>query len=192
MKRIYQTYQDAELLQCISENDEGAFSEIYRRYAAHMFITAFNILRRRAGAEDAVQEIFINLWKRRGELQIDSLKAYLHQSARYRALRMYKDERKADSFYERLTQATSDILQDDPVVFRDIQQVLQKIILTLPGDQQVIYRLHREQRLTYSEIAKNLDISVKTVEKKMSKSLKSIRPQLDKLLFLLLFFTAGI
>ncbi|HRE50446.1 MAG TPA: sigma-70 family RNA polymerase sigma factor [Flavitalea sp.] len=192
MKRIYQTYQDAELLQCISENDEGAFSEIYRRYAAHMFITAFNILRRRAGAEDAVQEIFINLWKRRGELQIDSLKAYLHQSARYRALRMYKDERKADSFYERLTQATSDILQDDPVVFRDIQQILQKIILTLPGDQQVIYRLHREQRLTYSEIAKNLDISVKTVEKKMSKSLKSIRPQLDKLLFLLLFFTAGI
>jgi len=180
------------LLQCISENDEGAFSEIYRRYAAHMFITAFNILRRRAGAEDAVQEIFINLWKRRGELQIDSLKAYLHQSARYRALRMYKDERKADSFYERLTQATSDILQDDPVVFRDIQQILQKIILTLPGDQQVIYRLHREQRLTYSEIAKNLDISVKTVEKKMSKSLKSIRPQLDKLLFLLLFFTAGI
>ncbi|MBL7733820.1 MAG: sigma-70 family RNA polymerase sigma factor [Chitinophagaceae bacterium] len=191
MKKIYQTYHDAELLQCISENDEGAFSEIYRRYAAQMFITAFNILRRRAGAEDAVQDIFITLWKRRSGLQIDSLKAYLRQAVRYRALRMYKDEKKDDSFYARLAQATSDILQDDPVIFRNIQQLLQKIILTLPRDQQLIYRLHREQRLTYAEIAKRLDISVKTVEKKMSKSLKSIRPQLDKLLFLILAFTAG-
>jgi len=191
MKKIYQTYHDAELLQCLSENDEGAFSEIYRRYAAQMFIIAFNILRRRAGAEDAVQDIFITLWKRRDGLQIDSLKAYLRQAVRYRALRMYKEEKKDDSFYARLAQATSDILQDDPVIFRNIQQLLQKIILTLPRDQQLIYRLHREQRLTYSEIAKRLDVSVKTVEKKMSKSLKSIRPQLDKLLFLILAFTAG-
>ena len=192
MKRVYQTYQDAELLQRISENDEEAFSEIYSRYAPNMFITAFNILRHRAGAEDAVQEIFIALWKRRGELHIDSLQAYLYQSVRYRVLRMYKEEKKDDCFYERLARATSDILQDDPVIFRDIQQLLQKIILTLPGDQQVIYRLHREQCLTYAEIAKNLNISVKTVEKKMSKSLKSIRPQLDKLLSLILLLTAFI
>lgn len=183
MKIAYQTYQDAELLQLIAENDEEAFSEIYKRYSTHMFISAFNILRHKAGTEDAVQEIFISLWKRRGELNIQSLKAYLLKSVRYHVLRVYKEEKKDDQFYERLAQVSTNILQDDPVIFRNIQQVLQKIILSLPGDQQMIYRLNREQSMSYSEIAQNLNISVKTVEKKMSKSLKSIRPQLDKLLF---------
>lgn len=182
MKLSYQTYDDVKLLELTAKNDEAAFSEIYNRYSAEMFLAAFNILRHKAGAEDAVQEVFISLWNRRDKLDIKHLERYLVRSVRYFVLRVYKEEKRDSQFYDRLALVTSDILQEDPVIFRDIQQTLQRIVSDLPNDQQTIFQLNREENMTYSDIAKCLNISVKTVEKKMSRSLKFIRPQINNLI----------
>lgn len=188
----YHSYQDHELLQLIAHNDENAFAEIYRRYSSDMFLAAYNILHHRAGAEDAVQEIFISLWKRRAGLNVRTLKSYLEQSARYYVLRIYQQEKRDDQFYKRLAQVTSDILNEDPVLFRNIQQTLQEIIRSLPADQQTIYQLNRDHNMTYTDIANHLDISVKTVEKKMSKALKFLRPRMDDLLLITISFLLGL
>lgn len=188
----YHSYQDHELLQLTAHNDENAFAEIYRRYSSDMFLTAYNILHHRAGAEDAVQEIFISLWKRRADLNVRTLKSYLEQSVRYYVLRMYRQEKRDDRFYERLAQVTSSILKEDPVLFRNIQQTLHEILRSLPADQQTIYQLNRDHNMTYTDIAHHLNISVKTVEKKMSKALKSIRPRMDDLLLIAICFLPGL
>lgn len=188
----YQSYQDHELLQLTGHNDQNAFAEIYRRYSSDMFLAAYNILHNRAGAEDAVQEIFISLWKRRADLNVRTLKSYLEQSARYYVLRVYRQEKRDDRFYERLARVTSDILKEDPVLFRNIQQTLHEILRSLPADQQTIYQLNRDHNMTYTDIAHHLNISVKTVEKKMSKALKSIRPQMDDLLLITICFLPGL
>jgi RNA polymerase sigma-70 factor (family 1) len=176
MPTAYKTYDDQDLISLLSKDDDQAFAEIYQRYSATLFTYAFNILKHTGGAEDAVQEIFLSLWKRKNELShIHSLGGYLTQSIKYFVLRAIKEEKRDQDFFKRITEITQDIEISDPALYFDLQQIINRIISSLPEDHQQIYRLNREQGLTYQEIANNLNISVKTVEKKMSKTLQHLR-----------------
>jgi RNA polymerase sigma-70 factor (ECF subfamily) len=176
----YQTDTDEQLLKKLAENDEPAFAEIYRRYSGVLFTTAYNFLKRRDGAEDAVQEIFLSLWKRRNLLDIRELEGYLKQSVRYYSLRAYQQGKKNPDFYSRLSEITEELAAEDSSVYRDLQELLEKVLSHLPADQQTIFRLNRVQGFTFPEIAAQLNISVKTVEKKMARSLKYIRENMSE------------
>jgi RNA polymerase sigma-70 factor (ECF subfamily) len=158
----YQTDTDEQLLKKLAENDEPAFAEIYRRYSGVLFTTAYNFLKRRDGAEDAV------------------LEGYLKQSVRYYSLRAYQQGKKNPDFYSRLSEITEELAAEDSSVYRDLQELLEKVLSHLPADQQTIFRLNRVQGFTFPEIAAQLNISVKTVEKKMARSLKYIRENMSE------------
>jgi RNA polymerase sigma-70 factor (ECF subfamily) len=73
--------------------------------------------------------------------------------------------------------------------FEILSQELEEIIVKLPRRRKEIYKLSREKGMSYSEIANELDISVKTVETQVGLALKYIRSALsDKNLTVLLFF----
>ncbi|MBO9572654.1 MAG: sigma-70 family RNA polymerase sigma factor, partial [Chitinophagaceae bacterium] len=145
MLTAYKTYDDHHLVSLLAAGDETAFAEIYQRYSALLFTYAFNILKHTGGAEDAVQEIFLSVWRRRDNLShIDSLGAYLTQSIRYYVLRAAKEEKRDQAFFERIKSITDDIEATNPALYLDLQQVINKIISSLPEDHQLIYRLNRE------------------------------------------------
>jgi RNA polymerase sigma-70 factor (family 1) len=184
----YKQHSDEELLRSLRNDDESAFSEIYQRYSPVLFKTAYNILKHRSGAEDVVQEIFISLWNKRTNHNIQSLGGYLNQSTWYYALRIYREGKRDAQFQQRLADVSQLISIEDPAAYRDLQSILQKIIAQLPPEHQLIYKFSREQNMTYREIAQHLGISVKTVEKKMSDALKHIRLSMGQTLILLGFF----
>lgn len=175
---------DLELIKRLREEDRDAFNEIYRRHAGHMFSAAYNVLRHREIAEDAVHEVFLFLWKRRRHLDIQSLQSYLTQSVRYQVKKALMDHKRDEDFFSRLAAITREISAENPARFREIQEIVQALLLRLPEDQRLIFRLSREQNLTYPEIASHLKISVKTVEKKISQSLRGLRLYLDRVVFL--------
>ena len=72
-------------------------------------------------------------------------------------------------------QITFRVLDDDTLQYKELKNHLHNLIATLPEDQRLIFTLHREEGLTYQQIADRLDISIKTVEKKMSLALKHLR-----------------
>ena len=186
----FMSYSDAELLKQLARDNESAFAEIYRRYSSILFTTAFNFLKDRTGAEDAVQEIFLDVWKRRHKLDIkSSLEAYLKQSIRYIVLKEYKQEKKSADFYGRLAEITKQLEAEDSTILRDLSEILDKVLSRLPADQQAIFRLNRVQGYTYPEIAEQLHISVKTVEKKMSHCLKFIRSNMQEAMLAILLFS---
>jgi RNA polymerase sigma-70 factor (ECF subfamily) len=55
-----------------------------------------------------------------------------------------------------------------------------RVVKTFPEQQQQVWRLNREEGMTYREIAEALGISPKTVEKKMSASLKTLRNEMGE------------
>lgn len=75
--QLFPNHSDEQLLRLLQQNDEAAFTEIYNRYWKILYSSAHNILQVKDAAEDAVQEVFISLWKRRNLVHIESLKAYL-------------------------------------------------------------------------------------------------------------------
>jgi len=181
----YPTHTDNELLRMLSQHDELAFAEIYNRYWKHLYFSAHNILQVKETAQDAVQEVFISLWKRRSDSQIEVLQPYLHQAVRFQVFKAIRAEKTDQDFFNRLALITRDILFEDPVLFKELETLYQQLIHALPPDEQEIFRLHRDSGLTYKQIAEQKNISVKTVEKKMSRSLRELRFGLDDALMVI-------
>ena len=180
------SHTDDQLLKLLQHSDELAFAEIYNRYWKPLYISAHNILQAKEGAQDAVQEVFTSLWKRRNIVQIQTLQSYLYQAIRFQVLKAIRAEKTDNNFFNRLAQVSKDILTEDPLLFKELEALYQQLIRSLPPDEQEIFSLHRDAGLTYKQIAEEKNISVKTVEKKMSHALKEIRYGLDDALAILL------
>lgn len=90
-------------------------------------------------------------------------------------LKHIRDEKQDQSFYERLAAVTTEIIADNPLLFKEQQQLFQQLIDTLPEECRESFRLSREENMTYKQIAEYLGISEKTVEKRISKSLNHFR-----------------
>ena len=177
--RRHSTYSDEQLLELLAASDELAFAEIYNRYWKPLYTTAHNILQLKEAAQDAVQEVFVSLWKRRGDVQIDTLPPYLFQAIRFQVFKAIRAEKTDLAFFNRLSLITKDFLTEDPLLFKELELLYQHLIKALPKDEQEIYTLHRDGGLTYKQIAEEKNISIKTVEKKMSRALKQIRFGID-------------
>src|SRR5688572_6945559 len=115
----YSKYYDEQLLRLLTENDENAFSEIYNRYWKPLYISVQNILHNTDPAQDAVQEVFISLWQRRHTVQIESLKAYLFQAARFQVFKAIRADKAQTNFYDRLAVVSHEIQQEDPVLYKE-------------------------------------------------------------------------
>lgn len=178
----YPIHTEDQLLRKLHEGDEMAFAEIYNRYWKPLYTSAHNILQVKEVAQDAVQEVFISLWKRRTSIQIDVLQSYLHQAVRFQVFKAIRAEKTDQHFFNRLALVSKDILFEDPMLFKELESLYQQLIRSLPPDEQEIFLLHRDGGLTYKQIAEQKNISVKTVEKKMSHALKEIRIGLDNAL----------
>ncbi|SDT63414.1 RNA polymerase sigma-70 factor, ECF subfamily [Mucilaginibacter mallensis] len=166
---------DQKLVALLKQGQETAFTEIYSRYWKSLYSNANNVLGDDELAKDIVQNVFISIWQRRLELDIQSLKAYLHQAVRFAVFKVIREQKVNDAFYERLAYVTVEIINDNPLVYKEQQELINKLINSLPPDCLEAYQLSREENLTYKQIAFQLSISEKTVEKRLSKSLRHIR-----------------
>jgi RNA polymerase sigma-70 factor (family 1) len=176
----YSNLDDVELLQLLGEESEEAFAEIYNRYWKLLYTTAYNIIQNEHFAKDAVQEVLIALWQRRADANIQVLKAWLQQAVRFQVLKSIRAQKTDERFYSRLAVVTSEIVYDNPLLFKEQEAWLREIINTLPEDCRLVFKLSRQEHLTYKQIAGQLNISEKTVEKKMSICLKHLRQALEK------------
>jgi RNA polymerase sigma-70 factor (ECF subfamily) len=171
---------ESELLERLRAGDDAAFDAIFRMYYAQLVGTVQGILTERALAEEIVQDVMLELWRRRASLSVkDSLKAYLFQASRNRALnhiRHRRVEERAVAFMD--TAATAPATAHSALVQREIDAAMREALAQLPERCREVFELSRVQGLKYAEIARVLDISVKTVEGQMSKALRVLRARL--------------
>src|ERR1700761_6117609 len=97
---------DNVLLQQLKEGDQGAFSKIYDKYWQKLYMLAYDRLKDTKQSQDIVQDIFITIWERRAELDVQNLNAYLHSSVRYNVFKYVAANKANDNFYS-LTEALS-------------------------------------------------------------------------------------
>jgi RNA polymerase sigma-70 factor (ECF subfamily) len=138
-------------------------------------LVAENILRSPDVSKDIVQEVFTAVWQNRERLHILYPKAYLQQAIRFQVLKAIRSDRTDSEFYKRLAQVSQDMVVENTLSYKELQRTVEELVQSLPDDCRQAFRLSREQNLTYHQIAERLNISVKTVEKKMSQSLRYLR-----------------
>ncbi|MDR6785501.1 RNA polymerase sigma-70 factor (family 1) [Pedobacter africanus] len=175
----YKVLTDPELFDLIKKEDDKAFGELYTRYWKDMYHNACKIMRNEDMAQDIVQEVFISLWNRRTELNIQHVKSYMQQSTRFAVLKSIRSQKVDDQFYSRLRLITTELVEEQPLLFKEQQTVLNQLINELPADCRETFRMSRDEQLTYKQIAQKLEVSEKTVEKRITKSLKFLRENLS-------------
>jgi len=176
----YTLQNDTGLLVLMKQGDEAAFTELYNRHWKPLYVSARNILRTPEAAKDVVQEVFTSLWQNRASLDIRYPKAYLQQAVRFQVLKAIRSDKVSADFYHRLTEASSEMITENHLLFKEFQHTVAELIQSLPEDCRQAFLLSRDQQLSYNQIAERLHVSVKTVEKKMSRSLRYLRIGLDK------------
>lgn len=184
--RNYSSFTDSELSASLSQGDRYAFDQIYYRYWRVLYQKAIRILNNDDEAADIIQEVFVSLWQRRADVKVENLKAYLNQAVKFSVLKAIRENKVSEDFYDKLAKITVHLVCEDPLVFKEMQHLIQHLIDDLPEDCRTIFNLSRVHHLTYKKIALQLGISEKTVEKKISISLKSIKAGLNLNLCLLI------
>jgi len=171
---------DAELLVRLNQGDEGAFTEIVHRTAAPLFAYAHSFLGTPDAAHDLVQDVFVDLWDRRGTIVItDTWERHLFGAARFRALHVLRRRRLEDRYLT--TGSDLDAAPSDDLLLEraDLYAAAIRAARTLPPRAAAVFTLRWTEGLSYAAIAARLGISIKGVENQMTRALRAIRRQLE-------------
>jgi len=170
------------LQQRIRAGDESAFDTVFRTHYAHLVRMAESVVREHALAEEVAQEVMLELWRRRETLQVEqTFRAYLLRSTRNRALNHVRHQRiVAREAAIAAIDAPSAPSAEDEVLGTELEQAVRAAIDGLPKKCREVFLLSRDHGLKYAEIAVALEISAKTVEKRMGQALAELRQRLDQ------------
>lgn len=170
------TPPDGELIAEIRSGEPEALRRLMAAYWEPLVHYAGRVLGGGADPEDVVQEAFIRLWTRRERWTVDgSVRSLLYTITRNCAL----DERRRSARVERAALAADPPLASlTPSVEAEATQLraaAAKAVEALPPKRREVFRLAREEGLTYAEIAAVMGISAQTVANHMSLALSDLR-----------------
>lgn len=170
--------------------NQKQFESIFNEYWEDLYRAAYIRLRDQAITEDIVQEIFVDLWQRRAEINIQSsLKGYLLTAVKYRVLKHLK--REARFVTDGLDGIDLISVESDDLSFENLYQQLEVAIDQLSPTCQVIFRMSKIEGMSTMEIAKKLNISKQTVSNQLSKSMGIVRAEMKHVTPLLLLLIDG-
>lgn len=144
---------------------------------------AFSILKSRVLAEEIASDLMLDVWVRRQNLmEIENLKLYLLVAAKHAAVNKLKQENKNARFS--LDALSVEFISDyanpeEAAHLHQVQTTIEQVVKKLPPSCQLIYKLAKEDRLKYKEIAQLLDLSVKTIDNQLAIALKKIAKALQ-------------
>lgn len=163
------TFDEKAVLTRLQQGDGKAFDEIYAHFWQGLYHKAYNRVRNKEVCQDLVQELFLDVWKRRDRLLTDNLSAYLHAAIQFLCYRQLSKSSHKNYYFQEL----EDVLQaatrtDGPVIEKELKQLLDFWIATLPTKRREIFLLHYMEGLNTAEIAEKIGISRKTVQNQLN------------------------
>lgn len=172
----------------IQQDNEAAFRVLYERYWKKLLTQAYLKLQSAEDAEEIVQTIFINLWRRRQTIQLKhSFHTYIAAMLKYEVLHKLLSH-KRDLQYKTDAPWLQVVEDDSTCQWLDYEQLrseMEKEIQRLPEKCQLVFRLSREDGLSEKQIARVMGIAPKTVQAHMGKALKQLRTSVQRLLYFL-------
>ncbi|TYP92312.1 RNA polymerase sigma-70 factor (ECF subfamily) [Sphingobacterium allocomposti] len=166
-----------------------ALSQLFDHYWQPLFQLSYNLLRNDDDAKDAVQEVFIKLWDRRFEIDIQtSVESYLFSAVRYRSLTMLSKRLAANKREVSLEHYIEQTFLEaiDPLLLKELEQEIDTQISQLPNRMQEVIRLKTKEGLSISEIAVRLNISEETVKNHLASARKRLRTHLRDVAYVIL------
>ncbi|SDP13613.1 RNA polymerase sigma-70 factor, ECF subfamily [Mucilaginibacter sp. OK268] len=179
------------LLQLNTKDETAAFIEIYNRYYVQLYNAACKRCSSTEVAEEIVQDLYINLWRNRATIKINSsLSGYLFTAVRNLILNQIQKETVRRRVYESFVHDSIDYdnSTEEIVMANDLSHQLNINLGFLPEKCRSVFELSRKHHKSNKQIAQQLGISEKTVENHITRALKYLRIGLHYILLSLAAF----
>lgn len=182
MQHITPDTEQAWLI-ALAQGDETALRHIFKAYYRPLLADAWRLVPDRSVCEDLVQEVFVELWRKREELSIhSSLRAYLRRAVVNRAINHLKSDKRfvGEEYLPQGDTETPEAAQEQALAQEIQESRIHEAIAQLPEKCRVVFVLSRFEHKSHKEIAEILDISTKTIENQITKAMKMLREFLIK------------
>ncbi|MGD8780043.1 MAG: RNA polymerase sigma-70 factor [Ignavibacteria bacterium] len=180
-----ETNIDLKLLEKTKAGDKTSYKVLFEKYYPALVRFVYLYVKDEDIAEELVQEFFVQFWIKREQIKINtSVKSYFYKALRNRALN-YKRDEKDDLSINSDLHLIDDVQSkqyNDQLDLQLLEAQVKSAVDSLPEKCKKIFRLSRENNLTYKEIAERMNISQKTVEAQVGIALKKLREKLQPII----------
>ncbi len=156
-------------------SDESSFQRLFQKY----YRDIRNYLYYRSGdmglSEDLAQETFLIVWEKRDQVDPEKVRSFLYTIAGNLFLNEVKHQKVVLRFQQRPSSGVNGESPQFLMEEEEFRQELERMISGLPEKTRVVFLMNRIEKQTYQEIAEQIQISVKAVEKRMHKALTILR-----------------
>jgi RNA polymerase sigma-70 factor (ECF subfamily) len=174
---------DAELLHAVAGGDEAALASVYDRYASILLGLLLRILRSRPEAEDVLQEVFLQVWRRAKDFDESRGRAFtwLVTLARSRAIDRLRSLDSRDRAATAAAAEPSEEIGDASVdaVRAEQSEIVRGALAQLSEEQRTTLLLAYEEGLTQTEIAARLKQPLGTVKTRTRAALAHLAEVLE-------------
>ncbi|HKJ79641.1 MAG TPA: RNA polymerase sigma-70 factor [Prolixibacteraceae bacterium] len=190
-------HNDTILIKLLKDGNINVFESVYSRYYGPLFTFCNQYIDNKEAAKELVQDLFLMLWEGKEKLNKDTnLRSYLYHVARNNCLNYLKHLKVQEKYLQyskrqkleiELNQVALNNFFPEKIYIEELEMRINDSVQSLPPRCKYIFELSRYHEKKYTEIATELNISVKTVENQIQKALKILRKNLagyGKLLFL--------
>jgi RNA polymerase sigma-70 factor (ECF subfamily) len=187
----HKVYDDRELVALLKADHQAALKLIYEKYWKRLYLSAYSVIKDGDQAQDILQEVLLQLWIRKNEVEIEHLSPYLFTAVRYKVLSYIRsaDHRKVFIEEGELEQLAGIQQPHNNLELNDIHNVLELGISDLPARCRQVFILSRKELLSNKEIARYMGITVKAVESQITIALKLLRVKMGDFFFLAAIIT---
>jgi RNA polymerase sigma-70 factor, ECF subfamily len=179
-------------IEALRAGSEEAFDWLIGQYAAPVFRLAYRMLDDHADASDAVQEVFLKVFRNIGEFQGDSsLKTWIYRIAvntaanQKRWWRRHKGQElsidntadgESESCFAPVDHAQNPF---EALLSREAQEMVRTAMASLPECFRTVLVLREMESLSYDEIAEILHISLGTVKSRLARARHALKSELE-------------
>lgn len=182
MKKKSSENVDVDLLlwQISTNDDEESFRQLFEYYYPALCVYARRFVDEKEVREDIVQDVFFSLWGNRKQINVQlSARSYLTTCVRNHSLNFLRH--RTVTACDRLIQEKIPLYaesNDDVYTLTELQELLANALCKLPPAYRQVFELNRFEDKSYGEIAKEMNISARTVERYKNKAIEILKKEL--------------
>lgn len=159
-------------------DDQKSFKKLYQLLFFRLYQFAYSFVHSKESAEEVVNDVFLNVWQKRKTLDmINNFNVYLYVSVKNASLNyLRKSNLNLPLSLDELVMHHMRIVPNPEsiMITRELESIIHKAIQQLPPKCKLIFKLIKEDGLSYKEVAAILGISVKTVDTQLYIALKKL------------------
>lgn len=172
------------------QDDESAFRELYMQFFTPLLVYAMRYVPVRESCEDIVQCVFMKVWERRRELNIgmdsgdNSGRNLLVTFVKNACIDYLRKTYSRQEYIRKMQEihGFAENSEEDIYSIAELETMLSTALARLPQNLRTVFEMNRFEGKTYAAIAREKNLSVKTIESYMSKVLKILFSELKEYL----------